>query len=116
MARPTKYRKDYHPKSIIELSQQGLTRAEICCHWSISRDTLNQWSKDPNKPEMSDAVKRADDAREAYYVRLLRDMSLGKVPKGNITALIWLTKNTLKWGQDQNSFEPTLIQLAYKLD
>lgn len=64
--------------------------------WNISRDTLNRWSKDKAKPEFSDAYKKGEDRREAYYIRLLKDFAMGR-KKGNVRALIFLIKNTLKW-------------------
>ena len=113
MGRPEKFDPVRMPAEFVSLSREGNTKAEICSSWGISRDTLNRWSKDGGKPELSDAINEGEAAFEAWAVRELKKMiSIGARP-GALGALIWLTKNCLGWtDQPGDMKEPIEIPRA----
>jgi len=67
--RPTKY----DPETmlpIIELEMsEGAALVEIAALLGISRDTLNEWRKDPEKQVFSDAVENGILLSEAWWTR-----------------------------------------------
>jgi hypothetical protein len=91
---PTKYRKNFHPKSVIELMAKGYSVIEVCAAWKIHKDTLYEWNK--VHPEFSDALKVARMNLEAWYTALFKEIAVGK-RKGNVAAAIWLSKNVINW-------------------
>lgn len=91
--RPGIYDKNFHPKSYVELASAGKTKAQICAAWGISREALDNWSKDrKNKPELLDAIKEGDDLRTAWWNNLALGIASGQI-KGNPTMTIFLMKN-----------------------
>jgi hypothetical protein len=113
MSRPQKYDPITMPNEFVRLSREGSTKAEICATWGISRDTLNRWSKEPQKPELSDAIKEGEAAFEAWAVRELKKMISTGARPGALGALIWLTKNCLGWtDQPGDKKEPIEIPRA----
>lgn len=66
VGRPTKYKKNYHPKRFIELSADGKYLCQICAEFGIARDTLYEWKK--NHQEFSDSMTRGYEARMAFHM------------------------------------------------
>jgi len=94
---PPKYR-DTFPAEIIEMSKKGYTLSQICAQWGIHRETLWSWSKEKEKrPEFYHAYKEAKEHREVWWIKFGIQLMAGKVPKGNATAFVWMTKNILRW-------------------
>jgi predicted DNA-binding transcriptional regulator AlpA len=98
VGRPLTYDKDYHPKKVVELMNEGLCIAQVCRAWGISRETFYAWAKDPRKSEFSDALKIGETALEASFVDLFHDLATGKI-KGSAAAAIFMSKNVVKWSE-----------------
>ena len=95
--KPTSYRAEYD-QQIIEFSKKGYTIAQVCAEWGIARETLYGWVRDKDKyPTFSPAFKAAKEHREVWWTKFGINLMAGKVPKGNATAFIWMTKNILRW-------------------
>jgi hypothetical protein len=108
---PTKYKKNFHPDSVIELIKAGNSVIEVCSKWGIHKDTLNEWNK--VHPEFSDALKVARMHLEAWYTQLFKQMAIGKV-KGNPAAAIWLSKNVINWSDKFTLADDSEVQ--FELD
>lgn len=92
---PTKYRPAFHPKSYIELSSKGWSRAQICAEWDIDADTMLEWKK--RHPEFSGACKKGDQKRQAWFTKFGMAMAAGSIKGGNVTAFIWMSKQVCGW-------------------
>lgn len=97
--RPLIYKKDFHPKDLLELSSQGKNVAQICSIWDISKETFYSWAKDKNKKEFSDAYKKSKSNLERWYIDFGHKMMDGTLKDGNATIYVWLTKNCLGWAE-----------------
>ena len=90
-----------HPAEYIELCSKGKTRAMICAEWRICDDTLRSWAK--KDPAFLGSIKAGDRLRQAWFERLFLNIGLGREMEGvnrknvNMTALIWMTKNSIGW-------------------
>ena len=115
MPTPPKYREDFHPKSFVELSNQGKLIVEICAEWGFCRDTVWRWSKDKEKkPEFVEAFKLGRECREAWFVKLGKGIATGKIKNGNVGAWIWLTKVGLGWRDDMPiNFDDDIDELDF---
>lgn len=65
--RPSKYNPAMCER-VVELMAQGYAKVEVAVDLGISRETLNAWSNDPEKPEFSDAVTKGEEASEAWWL------------------------------------------------
>ena len=92
--RPTKYRKEMCDQ-LVELMAEGRSKTAACAELGITTETLYQWAK--NKPEFSDAVKRAEHACAQWWEEKGREAMNGKIEGFNATAFVWMTKNVLNW-------------------
>lgn len=90
--RPTDYDPKFHPADYIRLASEGKPRFSICAAWGIHRDTLHSWSTDKRNAEFTDAIKKGDEARAAWFTNLLLGQATGQI-KGNVAAAIFLAKN-----------------------
>jgi len=104
IGRPLTYDKEFHPKKVVELMNEGLCIAQVCRAWGISRETFYAWAKDTRKPEFSDALKIGEAALEASFVDLFHDLATGKV-KGSAAAAIFMSKNVVKWSEKFELYE-----------
>lgn len=104
VGRPLTYDKDYHPKKLIELMNEGLCVAQVCRAWGIARKTFYEWAKDKRKQEFSNALEIGEAALEASFVDLFHDLATGKV-KGSAAAAIFLSKNVVKWSEKFELYE-----------
>lgn len=96
--RPSKYQGTM-PSKLIELMQKGASKAEVAADLGISRDTLHEWEKDPNKPEFSDAIKRGEELSQAWWMRMGRENLQNK----DFSATLWYMnmKNRFGWRDKQ---------------
>lgn len=67
MGRPTKYTKSMSQR-VIELMSEGASLAEVAADIGVSRETMNRWSKDDEKPEFCDAIKKGVELSEAWWL------------------------------------------------
>jgi len=77
------------------MGQAGLLWCEVALRLKVSRDTLNEWER--THPAFSDARKAHKDGLEAFFANTFREAMLGHIPKFNVTAGIWLSKNSVGW-------------------
>ena len=94
MGAPTKYKKKYC-EEFVELSRNGKTKAQIADKWDIDRDTLDNWGR--AHPDFLGALKKGRNALESWFTNFGMNVAAGKMPKANVTAYIWLTKNCINW-------------------
>lgn len=92
--RPTKYNPKFHIEDLIRKSKLGWWIVEVTCSWNISKSQFYEWGK--KHPDFQDAIKKANEYREAFMARTFRRMGLGK-QQGNLGALIFYAKNTIGW-------------------
>jgi hypothetical protein len=95
---PTKYRKDFHPDSFVELSRKGKSVTQIAYIWEVHKDTIYEWVK--VHKEFSVSFKKGKDFTEAFWQDLFQDAAEGKRRNINLGAAIWYTKAVLKWTED----------------
>lgn len=96
--RPTKYLKKYC-KEFVDLSRKGKTKTQIADQWDLDRETLAEWGK--KHDEFSAALKKGNAALESWYTNFGMNIAAGKMPKANVTAFIWLSKNCIGWRDKQ---------------
>jgi len=96
--RPTKYKKEYAEK-LPDMFKNGESVAEVCAELGIWKDTFYNWV---NKyPKFSDAYKKGQELSEAWWTKLGRVGSAGKV---SIQPATWIfnMKNRFKWTDKQD--------------
>lgn len=98
MARPSSYRKDFHPEDFIKLSKKGKTIKQIALEWDISRETIYAWAR-TNK-EFSDTIKRGNEFCEGWWIDSGVDAMMGR-NKYNLGFYVWMTKNLFKWSDNK---------------
>lgn len=99
VGRPTKYKLESMPNKVIKLMSQGASKAEVAASLGITHETLNQWEKDPNKPEFSEAIKRGEDLSKAWWMRMGRENLKNK----EFSPVLWYMnmKNRFGWRDKQ---------------
>jgi len=65
IGRPSKYRGDYHPNTLLFYAVQGLSMTQIASEFGVCRSTLYEWAK--THEEFSDAFKTGHTLSQAYY-------------------------------------------------
>lgn len=100
--RPTDYREDFHPSDLLSEAEQGKTIKEVAASWGVSRGTVYRWAK--LHPEFSDAMKRAEEISEGWWINLGRAATVGKKVKVDgqersvhLGFFVWMTKNLFGW-------------------
>ena len=64
--RPTKYKEEFCDQ-IIPLFEQGMSIREVCANLGIHYDTFNEWRKDPEKKDFSEAIKEGLSLSQAWW-------------------------------------------------
>lgn len=72
-----KYSKKIVDKICKLISSDSYTITEICAQVGINQDTYFTWKKE--KPEFSEAIEKAQDARRAYFALEAKNSLLKKV-------------------------------------
>ena len=100
---------------VVDLMSQGYAKVEVAVALGISRDTLDAWSKDPEKPEFSDAVRAGEMASEAWW------MTQGRIAlrETGFNQGLWFMnmKNRHGWRdkpEDTSASKPVVIYLDAK--
>lgn len=81
---PTKYKKEYCSE-VVELGKQGKSVAQMCAHFDISRQTIDNWAA--ANPEFLDALTRARTHMQAVLEALAFDGLKNK----EFNAALWKT-------------------------
>ena len=112
--RPSKYKPEFC-EQVIEYGKEGMSLHEMALELDICYDTLNEWRKE--KPEFSDAVKKALTYSQGWWERLGRTAASGYVNNFNATAYIFNKKNRFPadW-RDKQEVAQTVNVTAYKWD
>lgn len=84
--RPSKYR-DAYCAEVIACGQEGLSLTAFAGSIGVSRDTVNEWTRE--HPEFSDAIKVHRAKRTEYLERTLLSSEQGP----RVTARIFALKN-----------------------
>lgn len=113
MGRPTKYNKNFHPEEYLRLSRAGKTKTQIADEWDIDFDTIDNWGR--KHKEFFGAIKRGRKALEAWYTNFGMNIAAGKMPKANVTAYIWLTKNCIDW-RDKKEIQHSVDDIDFEDD
>lgn len=100
MARPTKYDPAMCER-VVELMTDGASLIEVSADLGITYQTLNEWRKDGEKPEFSEAVKRGEELSNAWWERLGRKGASGESDI-NPTTWIFNMKNRFGWRDKQD--------------
>ena len=109
---PTKYRKKYC-EEFVELSHEGKTNAQIAAHWGVDRDSLDNWAR--ANPPFFGALKKGKTALEAWFTNFGMNIAGGKMPKANVTAYIWLSKNCIDW-RDKRDIQHSIDDIEFEDD
>ena len=105
--RPSKYTAEYANK-LLGILEKGHTVQEAAAQLKISRDTLYRWSKDHE--EFGDALRTGKEWSEAANIAILRQGSLGQIPKFNPTGYAMLMNNCYGWSRNQEGQASINIQ------
>lgn len=83
------------------ISSDSYTIVEICNQVGINQDTYHTWKKE--KPEFSEAIEKAQDARRAYFALEAKNSLLKKVQGYSVdeTKTVWVDSG--KKGEDGKS-------------
>jgi hypothetical protein len=88
--RPTKYRPEMC-QTVIDAGKIGASLSEMASECGICHDTLIEWQKE--KPEFSEAVKRAREESKIWWEKKGRSATFGGEEGFNATAFIFQMKN-----------------------
>jgi DNA-binding XRE family transcriptional regulator len=94
VGRPTKYDPDTMIPKILEVGENGGSKAEMAVAIDVSRETLYQWAKE--KPEFSDAIKKAELLSQVWWEKLGKMGARGGVNNFNATSFIFNMKNRFR--------------------
>ena len=102
--------------TVIQLMSEGAALVEVAAALGVSRDTVNRWSKDEDKPEFSDAIKKGIELSEAWWMREGRTSLRDK----DFNHGLWYMnmKNRFGWSdrqQVQHSGGDTPVQIIYEV-
>jgi hypothetical protein len=91
--RPTSYKPEYC-ETVIELGKQGKSVAQMCAHFDISRQTINNWASD--HPEFLEAFTRAKTHMQA----VLEAMAFDGLKNREFNANLWKTTMQARFRED----------------
>ena len=113
MGRPTKYKRAMC-QTVLDMMELGASKVEVCVALGITRQTLNQWSKDPSKQEFVDALERGSEWSEAWWTEKGRTSLYDR----NFNHALWYMnmKNRFGW-KDKTEHsgdpkQPFVVQLS----
>jgi hypothetical protein len=90
--RPSKYSPEMCDV-VVELGKEGASKHEMALELGIHIDTFIEWVKDENKPEFSEAVKKAVSYSQGWWEKKGRQATMGGVDGFNPTSFIFNMKN-----------------------
>jgi DNA-binding XRE family transcriptional regulator len=99
MGRPTKYDPEKMIPIILDLMNVGASKTEVACALGITRETMNQWEKDPEKEACSDAIKQGELLSQTWWEREGRINLKDK----DFSSTLWYMnmKNRFGWADKQ---------------
>ena len=80
--RPTAYKPEYC-KQVIELGKEGKSVAQMCAHFDISRQTIDNWAE--ANPEFLEAYTRAKVHAQAWW----EDLAVTNLTNREFQSPIW---------------------------
>lgn len=90
---PTKYKKEYCSE-VVELGKQGKSVAQMCAHFDISRQTIDNWAA--ANPEFLDALTRARTHMQA----VLEALAFDGLSNREFNAALWKTTMQARFRED----------------
>jgi DNA-binding XRE family transcriptional regulator len=94
IGRPTKYDPDKMIPAVLEVGASGGSKAEMAVAIDVSRETLYQWMRE--KPDFSDAIKKAELLSQVWWEKLGKKGAYGEVNNFNATSFIFNMKNRFR--------------------
>ncbi len=94
MANQLLYKPEYC-QLLIDHMSKGHSFVSFAGTINVGKRTIYEWVE--RYPEFAEAKAIAKSKCQEFYTSVLLDLGTGVIEKGNATALIWLTKNILKW-------------------
>ena len=91
--RPSKYKKAFCDV-VLQVGEEGGTLIEMAEACDVHRETIREWQE--KHPEFSDAVKRAEQKSQAWWVNVGKKATLGEVDNFNATSFIFNMKNRFR--------------------
>ena len=88
--RPSKYDPSFCDR-VIELGREGASLTEIAADIGVVRDTIYAWID--NYDEFFDAMKKASELSQAFWERMGREGTTGKISGFNALSYIFQMKN-----------------------
>lgn len=82
MARPTSYLPEYC-EIVIDLGKQGKSVAQMCAHFDISRQTIDNWAE--AHPEFLEALSRA----KVHMQAKLEELGFDGLTSKDFNAAVW---------------------------
>ena len=80
--RPTAYKPEYC-KKVLELGKKGRSVAQMCAHFDVSRQTIDNWAA--TNPQFLEAYTRAKVHAQAYW----EDKGEGGLESRDFNAAVW---------------------------
>jgi hypothetical protein len=96
----------------INWCREGYHDEAIAGCFEVCKDTLYQWFE--KFPEMNDARKMGVQLRERWWFEFGRAAAGGKIPGFNSVVYVWMTKNVLKWRNEDRVIEVQQPQIEEK--
>ena len=91
------------PERFIAYCREGYHNEAIAGCFEICKDTLYRIFD--TVPEMADAEKMGRSLREKFWFDMGRAAAAGKIPGFNSVVYVWMTKNVLKWRNEDRIIE-----------
>ena len=91
--RPTLYKPEYC-EEVIALGKEGKSLAQMCAHFDISRQTIDNWGKD--HPEFLDALTRA----RVHMQAKLEELGFAGLANKEFNAAVWKTTMAARFRED----------------
>lgn len=91
--RPSEYKPEYCDR-LLEMGEQGMSKAEMAAELGIAYDTFNRWQNE--RADFSASVKEAVRRSQAWWEKQGRIATFGGVEGFNATSYIFQMKNRFR--------------------
>lgn len=105
--RPTDYRPEYC-EEVIELGKEGKSLAQMCAHFDIARQTIDNWAQ--ANPEFLEALNRAKVHAQAWWEQKGMD---GLTIQG-FNAAVWKKSMEARFREDYTERKEVAMTISHE--